>query len=573
MITLHLNPSIVIFEMGSEKKRKHEEDAAVDGVAGEILEKKRLKLERKQAKKLAKKEKKAKKKEEKAMKEKELIEKKEKKNKEKYNNKKKKHLVKDEQKQDGVTDSRTEPFSKDSAPSLSSSRYFQSSKLTNTPQSSIDEFLSTNEVTIEDSQHLNYRPILAFDQISLDPTIASKLTKFAKPTPIQSISWPFLLDGKDVIGVAETGSGKTFAFGVPAINNIITSGEENPGLSVLCISPTRELALQIYDNLQELTKNTSISCVAIYGGVSKDDQINKIRQGANVIVATPGRLVDLINDGAVDLSLINYLVLDEADRMLEKGFEEDIKHIIGSTNAHNRQTLMFTATWPKEVRELANAFMHNPVKLTIGDRDELSANKRITQIVEVLDDKFQKELKLISLLNKYQHGSDGHDNKILVFALYKKEASRIESLLRRNKFKVAAIHGDLSQQQRTQALNSFKLGDCNLLLATDVAARGLDIPNVKYVINLTFPLTIEDYVHRIGRTGRAGQSGVAHTLFTEDEKHLSGALCNILRGANQPVPEQLLKFGGHTKKKTHSVYGAFYKDVDMTKTAKKIKFD
>ncbi|KAI5964035.1 DBP3 [Candida theae] len=569
--------------MGPDKKRKQEE---VEGGAGhehgEMSERKRLKMERKQAKKLAKKEKKLARKEEKEKKAQELSEKKKKeKNKDKYNNKKKKGSSSSanssssskNMKEDFPAAVTKDEVSAPSSSSISSSGYTQSFKLTNTPQQAIDEFLSANEVTIEDPQHLNYKPILSFDQIELDASIASKLQKFAKPTPIQSISWPFLLDGKDVIGVAETGSGKTFAFGVPAINNIITNGSTD-SLSVLCISPTRELALQIYDNLQELTIDTPISCVAIYGGVSKDDQVRKIRSGANVIVATPGRLVDLINDGAVDLSSINYLVLDEADRMLEKGFEEDIKHIIGSTNARDRQTLMFTATWPKEVRELANNFMRSPIKLTIGDRDELSANKRITQVVEVLDDKFQKESKLISLLNKYQHGPQGQgNNKILVFALYKKEASRIESLLRRNKFKVAAIHGDLSQQQRTQALNSFKSGECNLLLATDVAARGLDIPNVKYVINLTFPLTIEDYVHRIGRTGRAGQTGVAHTLFTEDEKHLSGALCNILRGANQPVPEQLLKFGGHTKKKAHSVYGAFYKDVDMTKTAKKIKFD
>ena len=186
--------------------------------------------------------------------------------------------------------------------------------------------------------------------------------------------------------------------------------------------------------------------------------------------------------------------------------------------------------------------------------------------------KFDKEKKLIQLLRKY-NANESSDNKILIFALYKKEASRIENFLKRNRFSVAAIHGDLSQQQRTAALSAFKSGQSNLLLATDVAARGLDIPNVKVVINLTFPLTIEDYVHRIGRTGRAGAKGTAHTLFTEDEKHLSGALCNILRGANQPVPEELLKFGGHTKKKAHSVYGAFYKDVDMTKTAKKIKFD
>ncbi|RLV94512.1 ATP-dependent RNA helicase DBP3 [Spathaspora sp. JA1] len=446
--------------------------------------------------------------------------------------------------------------------------YTQSSSLTDLPQSEIESFLTTNEVTIEDPFNLNLRPLLSFSQIELNEKIQSVISKFPAPTPIQSVAWPYLLSGKDVIGVAETGSGKTFAFGVPAINNIITLNKT--GLRVLCISPTRELALQIYDNLVDLTAKTSINCVAIYGGVSKDDQIKKLRN-ANVVVATPGRLLDLINDGAVDLSDIDYLVLDEADRMLEKGFEEDIKSIIGNTKSESRQTLMFTATWPKEVRELANTFMKTPVKVSIGDRDELSANKRITQIVEVVQ-RFDKEKLLLNLLRKYQSGANKND-KILIFALYKKEAGRIEMLLKRNNYHVAAIHGDLSQQQRTQALGAFKTGESSLLLATDVAARGLDIPNVKVVINLTFPLTVEDYVHRIGRTGRAGQTGIAHTLFTEEEKHLSGALCNVLRSANQPVPDELLKFGGHTKKKTHNAYGAFFKDVDMTKKATKIKFD
>ncbi|KAI3402458.2 DBP3 [Candida oxycetoniae] len=543
--------------MGLTGKRKHDED-------GELSEKHKLKLQKKQDKKEKKKEK------EKKEKKKEKKEKEKEKKKEKKKKKEKEEEKRNSSKEKKQKSEKTVESASLTADSALSSGYIQSTKLSNLSQSDIDEFLSQNEVSIEDPQNLNYRPIISFEQIQLEPKVSCNLSKFSKPTPIQSVSWPFLLDGKDVIGVAETGSGKTFAFGVPAINNIVRT--QNQDLSVLCISPTRELALQIYDNLQDITKGVDISCVAIYGGVSKDDQIKKLRKGANVVVATPGRLVDLINDGAIDLSSVTYLVLDEADRMLEKGFEEDIKRILGSTKSAGRQTLMFTATWPKEVRELANNFMNEPVKITIGDRDELSANKKITQIVEVLDDKFDKERKLISLLHKYQDANH-QDNKILVFALYKKEATRIENLLKRNRFTVAAIHGDLSQQQRTQALNSFKTGECNLLLATDVAARGLDIPNVKYVINLTFPLTVEDYVHRIGRTGRAGKTGIAHTFFTEDEKHLSGALCNILRGANQPVPEALLKFGGHTKKKAHSVYGAFYKDVDMSKTAKKIKFD
>lgn len=416
---------------------------------------------------------------------------------------------------------------------------------------------------------MNLRPLLSFSHVNLEEQVQKVITKFPKPTPIQAASWPFLLSGKDVVGVAETGSGKTFAFGVPAVNSIIK--ESKKGLKVLCLSPTRELALQIYDNLVDLTKSSGISCVAVYGGVSKQDQVDKIKN-AGIVVATPGRLVDLLEDGLIDLSSIDYLVLDEADRMLDKGFEEHIKQIISlCPPREKRQTLMFTATWPKEVRELASAFMTSPVKVTIGERDELSANKRITQIVEVMEPR-DKERKLIQLIRKYQSGPK-KDDKILIFALYKKEASRVELSLQRSGFNVAAIQGDLSQQQRTAALNAFKNGESNLLLATDVAARGLDIPNVKVVINLTFPLTAEDYVHRIGRTGRAGQTGTAHTLFTEHEKHLSGALINILRGANQPVPDELLKFGGHTKKKTHSVYGAFYKDVDMSKTSKKIKFD
>lgn len=448
--------------------------------------------------------------------------------------------------------------------------YQQSAELTAAPQSEVDAFYAENEVEVEDPSKLGFRPLLSFSHINLDSKIQKEISKFPKPTPIQAVSWPYLLNGNDVIGVAETGSGKTFAFGVPAVNNLVTSGNKSNNVQVLVISPTRELASQTYDNLVILTEKLSINCCCLYGGVPKEQQRRDLKK-SQIVVATPGRLLDLMEEGACDLSHVSYLVLDEADRMLEKGFEDDIKKIIGNTKSEGRQTLMFTATWPKEVRELASTFMNAPVKVSIGNRDELSANKRITQIVEVIDN-FKKERRLMDLLKKYQSGEKKND-KVLIFALYKKEASRIERSLQYNGYKVAAIHGDLSQQQRTSALNDFKKGTSNLLLATDVAARGLDIPNVKTVINLTFPLTVEDYVHRIGRTGRAGQYGTAHTLFTENEKHLAGGLVNILNGANQPVPEELTRFGTHTKKKEHSAYGAFYKDVDITAKPKKITFD
>ena len=210
----------------------------------------------------------------------------------------------------------------------SSDFYTQSQTLSDVPESEIKAFLEENEVAVEDPHNLGLRPLLSFDHVNLVSEVQKVISKFPKPTPIQAVSWPYLLSQKDVIGVAETGSGKTFAFGVPAVNNILK--EKKQGLKVLCLSPTRELALQIYDNLELLTKATGISCVAVYGGVSKIDQIEKLKT-ASIAVATPGRLVDLLEDGLVDLSSVDYLVLDEADRMLDKGFEEHIKQIIGHT--------------------------------------------------------------------------------------------------------------------------------------------------------------------------------------------------------------------------------------------------
>lgn len=221
---------------------------------------------------------------------------------------------------------------------------------------------------------------------------------------------------------------------------------------------------------------------------------------------------------------------------------------------------MFTATWPQSVRKLASTFMISPTKITIGDRDDLRANVRISQTIEVMD-QYAKESRLLALLKQHQSGSQ-RDDKILVFCLYKKETTQVEKTLRLRGLRVAAIHGDLSQAQRTQALAQFKDGECPLLIATDVAARGLDIPKVKLVINVTFPLTIEDYVHRIGRTGRAGADGMAYTFFTERDKSLTGELVNVLKAAGQPVPEALLKFGTTVKKKEHSAYGAFYRETD-----------
>ncbi|GAV89696.1 Helicase_C domain-containing protein [Cephalotus follicularis] len=255
--------------------------------------------------------------------------------------------------------------------------------------------------------------------------------------------------------------------------------------------------------------------------------------------------------------------------MLDMGFEEDVRSILRKTSSA-RQMLMFSATWPPKVHELAQQFMDpNPVKVVVGSED-LAANHDVMQIVEVLNDRARYD-RLIALLDKYHKTQR---NRVLIFALYKNEADRLANMLQKSGWKVVCIHGDRKQQDRTHSLSLFKNGSCPLMVATDVAARGLDIPDVEVVINYSFPLTMEDYVHRIGRTGRAGKKGVAHTFFTQQNKGLAGELVNVLREAGQVVPAALLKFGTHVKKKESQLYGAHFKEIPVdAPKAKKITFD
>nr|UWK20232.1 ATP-dependent RNA helicase dbp3 [Trichoderma stromaticum] len=461
--------------------------------------------------------------------------------------------------------------------------YVQTMSLSNVPQSDIDEYLSKNEIVITDSRNTTgkLRPVTEFHHLPSTNLLEKKPSPFASykaPTPIQAASWPSTLSGRDVVGVAETGSGKTMAFALPCVESISLIGKK--GVKAVVVSPTRELAMQTHEQLARLASLLRLKCVCLYGGASKDDQRALLQKGADIIVATPGRLKDFMSDETVDLSGCRFAVLDEADRMLDKGFEEDIKMILGACPPREeRQTLMFTATWPISVQSLASTFMVDPVKITIGSRGketengsvELQANTRITQRVEVLDGR-DKEFRLLQIIKEHQQGKQ-KDDRILVFCLYKKEATRVEGFLGRKGVRVGGIHGDLKQEQRTRSLEAFKTGKTPVLVATDVAARGLDIPEVKLVINVTFPLTIEDYVHRIGRTGRAGKTGEAITMFTVQDKAHSGSLINILKGANQPVPDELMKFGTVVKKKTHDMYGGFFKDVDPNQKSTKITFD
>ncbi|KAK1261503.1 DEAD-box ATP-dependent RNA helicase 5 [Acorus gramineus] len=418
-----------------------------------------------------------------------------------------------------------------------------------------------------------YKALTSFTDSGLPKEVLDCCKNFSKPSPIQSHTWPFLLDGRDLIGIAQTGSGKTLAFGVPALMHILQKKKGKLTKKVvprcLVLSPTRELAQQIADVLSDAGVPCGVKSVCLYGGTSKGPQISSLKSGVEIVIGTPGRMKDLIEMGVCCLEEVSFVVLDEADRMLDMGFEPEVRSILSRTSS-KRQMVMFSATWPTEVHQLANEFMDpNPVKVVVGSED-LAANHDVMQIVEVLDDR-SRDARLVSLLDKY-HSSQR--NRVLVFVLYKKEAARVETMLQKRGWKAVSVHGDKSQYERTKALSLFKEGKCPLMIATDVASRGLDIPDVEVVINYSFPLTTEDYVHRIGRTGRAGKKGVAHTFFMQENKGLAGELVNVLREAGQIIPAALTKFGTHVKKKESKFYGAHFKEItaDAPKSTK-ITFD
>ncbi|CAN1857439.1 DEAD-box ATP-dependent RNA helicase 5 [Linum perenne] len=432
-------------------------------------------------------------------------------------------------------------------------------------------------VTGKDAHESKYRPLKSFVQSKLPEKVLKCCQGFETPSPIQSHAWPFLLDGRDFIGIAKTGSGKTLAYGIPAIMHVLSKrkGRVERGATPLCLvlAPTRELADQIFVVLRDAGEPTGIRSLCVYGGTPKGPQISSLKSGVDIVIGTPGRLRDLMEMDVCHLKEVSFVVLDEADRMLDMGFRQEVQAILSTTASGSaRQMIMFSATWPLDVHKLAEEHMDpNPVKVVVGSEDT-AANHDVMQIVEVVDDRLRDD-RLLALLEKY-HKTQNFRNRVIVFALYQKEAERLEGMLRRSGWKVVGIHGNKAQAQRTNALSLFKTGSCPLMVATDVAARGLDVPDVEVVINYSFPLTTEDYVHRIGRTGRAGKKGVAHTFFTHHNKGLAGELVNVLREAKQIVPESLLKFGTHVKKKESKLYGAHFRELaaDAPK-AKKITFN
>lgn len=351
-------------------------------------------------------------------------------------------------------------------------------------------------------------PFTSFEDTGFPSELLRDLlqTGFSAPTPIQAQSWPIAMQNRDIVAVAKTGSGKTLGYLLPGFIHLKKT-RKNPQLSptVLVLSPTRELATQIQDEAVKFGKSSRISCTCLYGGAPKGPQLRDLANGTDIVVATPGRLNDILEMRKVSLSEVTYLVLDEADRMLDMGFEPQIRKIVNAVPTR-RQTLMYTATWPKEVRKIAADFMVNPVQVNIGNINELVANKSITQHVEVVAYN-EKHRRLEQILRSQEPGS-----KIIIFCSTKKMCDQLARNLTRP-FGAASIHGDKNQGERDHVLSQFRSGKCPVLVATDVAARGLDIKDIRVVVNYDFPTGVEDYVHRIGRTGRAGATGEAYTFF------------------------------------------------------------
>ncbi len=353
---------------------------------------------------------------------------------------------------------------------------------------------------------------MKFDDLNIIPAILKALNKenYTAPTPIQEESIPAVLAGRDLLGCAQTGTGKTAAFAVPIIQ-LLSKKQSRPNarrpIRSLILTPTRELALQISDNIQAYSQYTDLRCSVIVGGVSQKGQERSLTQGADIVIATPGRLIDLINQQLIDLQHVEILVLDEADRMLDMGFIQDVKKIIAKM-PDKRQTLFFSATMPPEISRLVKSLLVNPVKVEITPVS--STVDRIKQSVYLLD-KGNKQKQLNGLLQDQSIAS------ALVFTRTKHGADRVVRELTKVKIPAQAIHGNKSQNARQMALSNFKSGATRVLVATDIAARGIDIEELSHVINFNLPNIPETYVHRIGRTGRAGLSGTAISFCDVEE--------------------------------------------------------
>lgn len=415
--------------------------------------------------------------------------------------------------------------------------YVQHPDVASRHQDEIQSFYSEKEITAYGNNIPN--PVFTFEEAGFPDYVMHQIHKnsWISPTAIQSQGWPIALSGRDCVGIAQTGSGKTLSFILPAIVHINhqPSLERGDGPVALVLVPTRELAQQVQVVANEFGASSQIRNACVYGGAPRGPQIRDLERGCQICIATPGRLIDFLESGRTNLKRTTYLVMDEADRMLDMGFEPQIRTILEQIRP-DRQTLMWSATWPKEVQKLAEDFLHDYIQVNIGAL-QLTANHNILQIVDVCME-HEKEDKLSKLLKEIMRENE---NKTIIFAETKRKVDDITRRIKRERWPAICIHGDKSQGERDWALNDFRSGKSSILIATDVASRGLDVDDIKFVINLDYPNNSEDYVHRIGRTGRSTNTGTAYTFFTPNNGKQAQDLINVLQEAKQVVNPKLVQ--------------------------------
>ena len=358
---------------------------------------------------------------------------------------------------------------------------------------------------------------MKFNEFNFHPKVAAGVSTsgFTTPTPIQAQAIPAVMEGHDVMGLAQTGTGKTAAFALPILHRLMQG--KRGKVRALVVAPTRELAEQIHVAIGQLGDRTGLRSLTVYGGVGINPQVQKLRRGVEIVVACPGRLLDHIRQGTIDLSALEVLVLDEADQMFDMGFFPDIRRILQHLPA-SRQTLLFSATMPAQIRELARDVLSDPVTVQVGTVAPATTVSHALYPVA-------QHLKTQMLLNLLQHTEEG---SVLVFTRTKHRAKRLGQQLEKAGHRAASLQGNLSQNRRQEALNGFREGDFRILVATDIAARGIDVSRVSHVVNFDIPDTPEAYIHRIGRTGRAARSGDAFTLVTGEDNGMVRAIEKVL---------------------------------------------
>ncbi|XP_070305889.1 probable ATP-dependent RNA helicase DDX17 [Salvelinus sp. IW2-2015] len=401
----------------------------------------------------------------------------------------------------------------------------------------LEEFRRKKEITIRGSGCP--KPVSSFSQAHFPQYVMDVLIQqnFKEPTAIQAQGFPLALSGRDMVGIAQTGSGKTLSYLLPAIVHINHQPylERGDGPICLVLAPTRELAQQVQQVVHEYGKSSRIKSTCVYGGAPKGPQIRDLERGVEICIATPGRLIDFLEAGKTNLRRCTYLVLDEADRMLDMGFEPQIRKIVDQIRP-DRQTLMWSATWPKDVRQLAEDFLKDYVQINVGAL-ELSANHNILQIVDVCTES-EKDNKLLQLMEEIMAEKE---NKTIIFVETKKRCDDLTRRMRRDGWPAMCIHGDKTQPERDWVLTEFRSGKAPILIATDVASRGLDVEDVKFVINYDYPNSSEDYIHRIGRTARSTNKGTAYTFFTPGNLRQARELIRVLEEARQAINPKLLQ--------------------------------